>query len=178
MNDNSTIYDYDVALSTYDGKTTTLSNFRAATALDAYPALTKLKLKLLQSIACAVLPSSTNNTIVALSASQFSKSIDLAVNPMTTPIQTPSAPAAASVGVASGAVLSANSARRHVVFVNTSAATISLGFGAAAVLNSGITLMANGGSYEMSAQQGNLYLGEIRAIASVAASNLSIQEDA
>ena len=173
-----TITSYDVPLSTYDGVSGSLQNFRSSTALNRYPALTELKLKVLQSIACGVLPASTNNTIVAITASNFAKSLDLAVNPMTTPIQTPSAPAAVSVGVASGALVAANTGRRHLVIVNTSAAYVSLGFGANAVLYSGITLNPNGGSYEMSAQAGNLYLGAINAIASVAASNVGYQEDA
>lgn len=172
------IDNYDVALSTYDGITGSFGNFRSATALNKYPSLAELKLKVLQSIACGILPSSTNNAVVAITAAQFAKSLDLAVNPMTTPIQTPSAPASVSVGVASGVLLAANTARRHVVIVNTSGSTISLGFGEDAVLNSGVTLMPSGGSYEMSAQQGNLYLGVIKAIASGAASNCAVQEDA
>lgn len=91
-------------------------------------------------------------------------------------LPTPSAPTAASVGVASGAAVAAKTGRRYLCLVNTSAASISLGFGAqAAVLYSGITLAA-GAAYEMSAAAGNLHDLAVNAIASAAASNLAIQE--
>jgi len=87
-----------------------------------------------------------------------------------------SAPTAASVGVASASAVAANSSRRYLCLVNTSANDISLGFdGNAAVLGSGVTITPNG-SYEMSKALGNLNLGAITAIAGGAASNLSIQE--
>ena len=86
---------------------------------------------------------------------------------------TANAPAATSVGVASAAALAANANRKGLILVNTSAATISLGVGVAAVLNSGITLKPNG-SFNM--DQFNLFTGAINAIASAAASNLAIQE--
>ena len=86
-----------------------------------------------------------------------------------------SAPTAASVGVATGAVVSAKTNRRYLLLTNTSANTISLAFGQNAVLNSGITLAA-GAAYEMTSAAGNLHDLEVQAIASVAASNLAIQE--
>lgn len=91
-------------------------------------------------------------------------------------IATPSAPAAVSVGVASGVLLAANASRRYAIFVNTSANYVSLAFGGAATLYSGITLNPLGGAYEMSEGAGNLYRGEVRAIASAAASNVGVQE--
>lgn len=87
---------------------------------------------------------------------------------------TAAGPAAASVGVASAAVLVANAARKAAVFTNTSDNVISLAFGAAAVLNSGITLFP-GGALNMT-RDNFFHAGEIRAIASAAASNLAIQE--
>jgi hypothetical protein len=86
---------------------------------------------------------------------------------------TPSAPAAASVGVASASAVAANANRKGLVLVNSSNARISLGFGSAAVLDSGITLYP-GGVYEM--DEFTFDLGQVNAIASAAASNLSIQE--
>ena len=86
---------------------------------------------------------------------------------------TPSSPTAASVGVASAQAVAANANRRNLVLINTSNATISLGFGSAAVLNSGITLYP-GGVFEMGLTC--LDLGAVNAIASAAASNLAIQE--
>lgn len=84
------------------------------------------------------------------------------------------APTSASVGVASSVVLSSNQNRRGLVLVNTSANAISIAFDQAAVLNSGITLNANGGSFTMNVQSFNQ--GAVNAIAAGAASNLAIQE--
>lgn len=85
----------------------------------------------------------------------------------------PASPTAATVGVASAQALASNSNRKGLIVVNTSKNTISLGLGAAAVLNSGITLVP-GGSWEMDAF--TLTTGVINAIASAASSNLAIQE--
>ena len=82
-------------------------------------------------------------------------------------------PAAVSVGVASTAVLSANASRKGLILVNTSANTISLGFGVAAVLNSGVTLISNG---VFGMDGSDVSTQAINAIASVAASNLAVQE--
>jgi len=90
---------------------------------------------------------------------------------------TMSAPDAATVGAASAEAVAANTSRRYLLLVNTSSNVISLGFGSnAAVLHSGITLNANGGSYEISEAAGNLTTQAINAIAGAAGSNLSIQE--
>ena len=85
-------------------------------------------------------------------------------------------PTAVSVGVASGVVLAANANRKYASFQNDSVNTIYLMFNAAAVLNQGIRLNANGGVYEMSSAMGNLDLREVRAISSVAAQNLLVRE--
>lgn len=84
------------------------------------------------------------------------------------------APTNASVGVASAQVLAANPSRRGLILVNTSVNAISIAFDQAAVLNSGITLAANGGSFTMTVPSFNQ--GAINAIAAGAASNLAIQE--
>jgi len=84
------------------------------------------------------------------------------------------APAAVSVGVASGQVLAANTNRKGCLLVNTSVNYISLSFGAAAVLYSGITINPSGGSFWMDGY--SFTTAEIRAIASGATSNLSVQE--
>ena len=85
----------------------------------------------------------------------------------------PSSPTAASVGVASAQAVAANASRKGLKLVNTSNARISLGFGAAAVLDSGITLYP-GGAFNMDAW--DFDLGAVNAIASAAASNLGVQE--
>lgn len=87
--------------------------------------------------------------------------------------QAPASPTAATVGVTSASAVASNSSRTGLVLTNTSGNVISLGFGAAAVLSSGITLFPNG-TFVM--DQFTFYTGAINAIASVASSNLAIQE--
>jgi hypothetical protein len=87
---------------------------------------------------------------------------------------TAAAPAATSVGIASAQAVATNANRKGLILMNTSANTISLGIGQAAVLNSGITLNPLGGSFEM--DQYSFSTGAVNAIASGAASNLSVQE--
>jgi hypothetical protein len=84
-----------------------------------------------------------------------------------------SAPTAVSVGTSSTAVVALNATRQGLVLVNTSNGIISLGFGTAAVLNSGITLLPYG-SFCMDEYSFNI--DAVNAIASVAASNLTVQE--
>jgi len=86
---------------------------------------------------------------------------------------TPSSPTAASVGVSSAQAVASSATRKGLVLVNTSTARISLGFGATAVLDSGITLYPQG-SFTM--DEYGFDLGAVNAIASAAASNLAIQE--
>ena len=89
--------------------------------------------------------------------------------------QSPSAPTQATVGASSALALASNSSRTGLVLVNTSANTISIAFGAnAAVLNSGITLNPNGGTFVMDAF--TFTTQAVNAIAGAASSNLAIQE--
>lgn len=89
--------------------------------------------------------------------------------------QSPSAPTQATVGASSALALASNSSRTGLVLVNTSANTISIAFGAnAAVLNSGMTLNPNGGTFVMDAF--TFTTQAVNAIAGAASSNLSIQE--
>ena len=87
---------------------------------------------------------------------------------------TASGPGSASVGVASAEAVPANGNRKGLVVTNLSDNTISLGFGAAAVLNAGITLLAQGGSWTMTRE--TYTTQQVRAIASGAASTLAFQE--
>jgi hypothetical protein len=80
----------------------------------------------------------------------------------------------ATVGATSGKIVDANAGRNGLIIVNTSANTVSLGIGVAAVLYSGITLYANGGSFEMGDM--SFSAQAIYAIASGAGSNVAIQE--
>ena len=80
----------------------------------------------------------------------------------------------ATVGVASALALAANVQRANAVFVNDSSETIYLARGNAAVLNRGIRLNANGGSYEIDAS--NLFQGIVNGIATGAGANLTVSE--
>lgn len=86
----------------------------------------------------------------------------------------PAAPTAATVGVTSAQAVATNSARVGLVLTNTSSNTISIAFDNAAVLNSGITLPPNGGTFTMG--EYTFCTGAVYAIASGASSNLAIQE--
>lgn len=86
---------------------------------------------------------------------------------------TSSSPTAATVGITSASAVASNANRKGLVLTNTSANKISFGIGTAAVLNSGITLFP-GGTWVM--DEFNFTTGAINAIASVASSNLAIQE--
>lgn len=96
------------------------------------------------------------------------------VQPVTTrtPL-TAGTPTFATVGVTSAQVIAANTSRKGLVFVNTSANNISFGIGTAAVLNRGITLTPNG---VWDADEYTYVTSAINAIAAGASSNLTIQE--
>ena len=79
---------------------------------------------------------------------------------ITTPTHT-----APPAGAASGALLAANANRIYALLINDSDTNVYIKLGAAAVLNQGIRLNANGGSYEMSLELGNLYRGAVNGIA-------------
>jgi len=77
----------------------------------------------------------------------------------TTPTHT-----APSIGSSTTTALAANASRLYAMFINDSDEVIYLKLGASAVLNEGIRLNANGGSYEMSKKIGNLYTGVVNGI--------------
>ena len=121
---------------------------------------------------------------VAASTSKLVNTSGVQINPATEDtlaaltdhkLVTPSAPTFATVGVASAAVLVANASRKYAIFTNDSVNVIYLALGAnPAVVGSGIKLNASGGAYEINWT--NLYTGEVRAIATVAGSNLCLLE--
>jgi hypothetical protein len=86
---------------------------------------------------------------------------------------TANAPAAASVGISSAQALAANANRKGLILINTSQNTISVAFGATAVLNSGITL-DSGASWTMTDYTHTT--AAVNAIAAAGSSNLAIQE--
>ena len=81
-----------------------------------------------------------------------------------------------TVLTSSTAVLSANTARRYALFINDSDTTMYLFLGATAVANKGIRLNANGGSYEMTIGQGNIYQGAVKVICSATPKTLLVTE--
>lgn len=87
---------------------------------------------------------------------------------------TGASPTAVTVGVASGLVITSNTARRGLVLTNTSIGIVSFNIvGGSAVLRSGITLYP-GGHWEMDGW--TFTTGVINGIASVAGCNVAIQE--
>lgn len=85
---------------------------------------------------------------------------------------TAASPTFATVGVASNLALGPGT-YKQITFVITTAANVSLGFDAAAVLNSGVTMIGRGASYTL---DGPITLATgVNAIASAAATNLAIQ---
>jgi hypothetical protein len=118
------------------------------------------------------------NSSVGSSASLLALPLPVGVNYIgqvgTKTALTASAPAAVSVGIASAEAVAINAARKGLLLVNTSANYISIAFGAAAVLYSGITLNPSGGSFWM--DEYSFSTAQVRAIASGAASNLAVQE--
>lgn len=86
---------------------------------------------------------------------------------------TANAPTNVSVGVATGALVAANASRKGLIVMNLSSSTVSLGIGASAVLNSGITLYP-GGTWTM--DEFSFNVSAVNAIAGAAASSVAFQE--
>ncbi len=72
--------------------------------------------------------------------------------------------AGVNVATSTTAVLASNASRKYALIVNDSDAIMYVGVGVDAVLNRGLRLNPNGGSYEMSEKLGNLATGAINAI--------------
>jgi hypothetical protein len=83
---------------------------------------------------------------------------------------------AVTVGTGTTLALAANTGCQTRVFVNDSDEAIYLSFNASAVLNAGIRLNANGGSYEMAEKFGNLYQGVVNAISTSGSKKLLVTE--
>lgn len=82
----------------------------------------------------------------------------------------PASPTSVSVGITDTSVLTLNT-YKLVILENTSVNIISIGFGTAAILNSGATLLTTGSSLIIDRP----FTSTVRAIASVAASSLAVQ---
>jgi len=81
-----------------------------------------------------------------------------------------------SIGATTTVALVSNTDRLYALFINDSNETIYLKLGANAVMNQGIRLNANGGSYGMSKLLGNLYTGAINGICASGSKVLLVTE--
>lgn len=81
---------------------------------------------------------------------------------------------AVSVGSSSTTVLAANGKRTNAVFTNNSNEKIFLARGGTAVLNKGIMVSSNGGSYEIGI--GNMYRGIVTGICASGSKSLCTSE--
>ncbi len=70
----------------------------------------------------------------------------------------------ASMTGTTATVLASNGGRKYALIVNDGTINCYLNLGSTAVANEGIRVNANGGSYEMSRNIGNLYTGAINGI--------------
>lgn len=79
-----------------------------------------------------------------------------------------------NINSTSTSILSTNATRFFASFVNDSNETIYLSLGASAVMNQGIRLNADGGSFEIN--ETNLYIGPVSAICSSGGKRLTVLE--
>ena len=82
----------------------------------------------------------------------------------------------ASMTATSAAVLATNGAREYALIVNDGSVACYLNLGSTAVASEGIRVNANGGSYEMSRNWGNLYTGAINGILASGTATLIVTE--
>ena len=80
------------------------------------------------------------------------------------------------IGAATTVALAANANRLYAMFINDGTEPIYLKLGVAGVMNQGIRLNASGGSYEMSRELGNLYVGAVNGICASGGMTLLVTE--
>lgn len=119
--------------------------------------------KLVQHIRLDIGSGTSESQITASNGLPISSKINL----------TAASPSQATVGTSSSSIVAANSSRKGLIIVNTSVNRVSLAFGTAAVLNSGITL-SELGTFVM--DEFCFTTAEVRAIASASSSVVAIQE--
>lgn len=83
---------------------------------------------------------------------------------------------AVTVGNSTTSLVSKNSKRKYLLLVNDSNETIYVKIGADAVMNEGIRINANGGSYEISPANANLCFEAVNAICSSGSKTLLATE--
>ncbi len=93
---------------------------------------------------------------------------------MTIPQDTTPLDSEVTVGATSTAILAAHPKRLTATIVNDSNEPIYVSTGGAAVVGQGIRLNANGGSYEIHAQ--NIYYGAINGICASGSKDVSISQ--
>lgn len=161
-------------LSQLSGGTT--DNLHALTSIDSFSAKYSCSFTAAPAIILGMQTGTSYNAPLAITATtENNNEISLRVSPQGAEL-TMSAPASVAVGAASTSILAANSLRRYGAVSNASATqTMTLTFGAAAAVNTGIVLQP-GQTYEMSLGAGNMTTQEIRAIASAAGGVVGVQE--
>ena len=83
---------------------------------------------------------------------------------------------AVTIANASTRVVNSNDTRIYLLLINDSDETIYVKFDSSAVLNEGLRLNANGGFYEMSPANANLFQGAVNAICASGNKNLLVIE--
>jgi len=81
-----------------------------------------------------------------------------------------------TVGATTTSALATNTSRKAALFINDSVETIYLKIGSSAVLNAGIRLNANGGSYQMSFKEGTLSTAQVNSICASGSKKLLVTE--
>lgn len=82
----------------------------------------------------------------------------------------------APMTTASATVVAAKNKRDYLLIINDGTVVCYLKLGVTAVVNEGIRLSANGGSYEMSREVGNLFQGAINGLTASGTATLLITE--
>ena len=84
-----------------------------------------------------------------------------------------------AVGTASIAVMAANPDRKYALLQNDGTVDIYIKLGtAAAVLNTGVRVLANGGTYEMTRGAASVWNGAVQGISTIAAMRMLVTEGA
>ena len=79
-----------------------------------------------------------------------------------------------TIGTSTTEILAANANRLYALVVNNSSSSVYLALGVNAVLNKGIRINANGGSYEIKTD--NLFIGAINGISAAGSKNVTVIE--
>lgn len=126
----------------------------------------------LKNLITGIVLATGTNTIGKLAANS---GVDIGdVDVLSLPSVSSATPTKVSVDSSDTQVIVANASRKFAQFVNDSDEVIYLALSATAVMNEGIRLNANGGSFEINLM--NLYTGEVSAICASGTKNLTVTE--